>query len=144
MRLWSVHPKYLDTKGLVALWREALLAKHVLEGRTKGYTNHPQLNRFKRSENPLHCINGYLAVVHQEALNRQYQFDRQKINWGFLPVSLPVTKGQLQYESTHLLNKLKARDQVKYKILKQQLSLDLHPLFHLIEGDIEPWEIISP
>ena len=49
MRLWSVHPKYLDSKGLVALWREALLAKQVLEGGTKGYRNHPQLDRFKKS-----------------------------------------------------------------------------------------------
>lgn len=23
MRLWSSHPKYLDAKGIVALWREA-------------------------------------------------------------------------------------------------------------------------
>jgi len=37
MRLWTIHPKYLDAKGLVALWRETLLAKHVLEGKTPGY-----------------------------------------------------------------------------------------------------------
>jgi hypothetical protein len=30
MRIWSLHPKYLDSKGLVALWRESLLAKNVL------------------------------------------------------------------------------------------------------------------
>jgi len=46
MRIWSLHPKYLDTKGLVALWRDALLARHVLQGKTTGYKNHPQLNRF--------------------------------------------------------------------------------------------------
>ena len=40
MRIWSLHPKYLDAKGIVALWRETLLAKHVLEGKTKGYKNH--------------------------------------------------------------------------------------------------------
>ncbi|WP_368086417.1 pyrimidine dimer DNA glycosylase/endonuclease V [Nitrosomonas sp. Nm34] len=26
MRLWSIHPKYLDAKGLLALWREGLQA----------------------------------------------------------------------------------------------------------------------
>lgn len=37
MRLWTLHPKYLDPKGLVALWRETLLAQRVLAGRTRGY-----------------------------------------------------------------------------------------------------------
>jgi hypothetical protein len=113
MRLWSIHPKYMDAKGLVALWRETLLAKHVLEGKTKGYKNHPQLNRFKKSGKPLDSINGYLAVIHQEALGRQYNFNKQKVDWNFLPASLPVTKGQLQYESVHFLNKIKVRDPKK-------------------------------
>ena len=43
MRLWSIHPRYLDSMGLVALWREALLAQAVLRGETKGYKFHPQL-----------------------------------------------------------------------------------------------------
>jgi hypothetical protein len=144
MRLWSIHPKYLDTRGLVALWREALLAKHVLEGRTKGYTNHPQLNRFKKSHKPLDCINSYLAVVHQEALNRQYNFDKQKVDWSFLPSCLTVTKGQLHYESVHFLNKIKLRDPDKYEELRNLLCFDPHPLFNLIDGDTEPWEIITP
>lgn len=32
MRLWSLHPSYLDAVGLVALWREGLLARKVLQG----------------------------------------------------------------------------------------------------------------
>jgi hypothetical protein len=59
MRIWSIHPKYLDTKGIVALWREALLAKNVLEGKTKGYKNHPQLDRFKSASKPSDAINYY-------------------------------------------------------------------------------------
>ncbi|HKX52383.1 MAG TPA: pyrimidine dimer DNA glycosylase/endonuclease V [Nitrosospira sp.] len=39
MRLWTLHPRYLDTKGLVAAWREALLAQKVLSGLTSGYTS---------------------------------------------------------------------------------------------------------
>ena len=144
MRLWSIHPKYLDAKGLVALWREALLAKHVLEGKTKGYKNHPQLNRFKKSEKPLDSINGYLAVVHQEALSRNYEFDQQKVDWSFSPASLSVTKGQLEYEAVHFLSKIKTRDPGKYQKLRTLLSFDPHPLFNLIDGNIEDWEIISP
>jgi hypothetical protein len=143
MRLWSIHPKYLDAKGLVALWRETLLAKQVLEGKTKGYKNHPQLHRFQKSPKPLDSINSYLAVIHQEALSRQYKFDQQKVDWDFLPTSLPVTKGQLQYESLHLLNKIKGRDPKKYEELKTLLSFDPHPLFILIDGDTEDWEIMA-
>ena len=79
MRIWSLHPKYLDTKGLVALWRETLLAKHVLEGKTKGYKKHPQLNRFKCAAVPLDCINQYLSVVYEEALRRGFNFTKNKL-----------------------------------------------------------------
>ena len=143
MRIWSIHPKYLDTKGLVTLWREALLAKHVLEGKTRGYKSHPQLNRFKNCKKPIDTINNYLAIVHQEATSRQYNFDKQKINWNFTPICLSVTKGQIKFEVTHLLNKLKTRDPKKYKDLTQLRSFDPHPLFNLIDGDIEDWEIIA-
>jgi hypothetical protein len=143
MRLWSIHPKYLDGKGLVALWRETLLAKHVLQGKTKGYKNHPQLNRFKQSENPLDAINSYLAVIHEEAVNRDYNFDKQKIDWEFLPASIPVTKGQIEYESLHFLSKVKTRDPKKYQELKLIPAFDPHPLFSLVSGEIEDWEIIS-
>jgi len=143
MRLWSIHPKYLDSKGLVALWRESLFAKHVLEGKTKGYKNHPQLNRFKKSKKPLHAINNYLAVVYHEALSRQYNFDKQKLDWNFLPASLPVTKGQIQYESFHFLSKIKTRDPKRYKELKKLLFFDSHPLFNIVEGEREDWEIVT-
>jgi len=91
MRLWSFHPKYLDPIGLIALWREALLAKHVLEGKTKGYKNHPQLERFKVSDNPVNHIHLYLSEIHHEASVRGYAFDRNKINWNFYPSQLTVT-----------------------------------------------------
>ena len=142
MRIWSIHPKYLDAKGLVALWRETLLAKHVLEGKTTGYKNHPQLNRFKGCPRPVDAIHIYLATVYQEATNRKYNFDKQKVDWDTCSTTLSVTKGQLQYEVTHLLNKLKIRDPEKYLELKKQRSFDPHPLFNLVEGNIEDWEII--
>jgi hypothetical protein len=100
MRIWSIHPKYLDTKGLVALWREALLAKHVLEGKTKGYKNHPQLKRFNAANNPVNSINQYLGIVYGEALKRGFNFDRKKIKRNYDQVKLTVTKGQLKFEKT--------------------------------------------
>lgn len=144
MRIWSLHPKYLDTKGLVALWRETLLAKHVLQGKTKGYKNHPQLNRFKNSNNPVDCINNYLSIIHEEATSRQYSFDKSKVNWKFRKLHLTVTAGQLKYEALHLLNKLQLRDPGKYQELKKIGFFEPHPLFKVIDGDIEDWEIIDP
>jgi hypothetical protein len=141
MRIWSLHPKYLDAKGLVALWRETLLAKHVLEGKTKGYRNHPQLNRFRQAEKPLDSINQYLSVVYAEALQRGYHFNREKIYWEFEPSVMPVTTGQMQYETEHLLNKLKIRDKEKFAALYKQLRVAPHPLFRIVKGGVEQWEI---
>ena|SRR5687767_7603735 len=143
MRIWSLHPKHLDAKGLVALWRETLLAKHVLEGKTKGYKNHPQLDRFKQSPKPLDSINQYLIVVFNEATERGYAFDRKKINWKSKPSELTVTDGQVEYEVKHLQKKLKTRDAKKYKENKNLKKLNVHPMFKLIRGEIESWEVIT-
>ena len=143
MRIWSVHPKYLDAKGIVALWRETLLAKNVLEGNTKGYKNHPQLNRFKAEENPLEAINQYLAEVWNEATRRGYNFDRTKIDFDFQKIKIDVTLGQLQYEFNHLLKKLEQRDPERYKQFEKLKMVDCAEIFDVKEGEIEKWEIIS-
>ena len=144
MRIWSIHPKYLDAKGLVALWRETLLAKNVLYGLTKGYKNHPQLNRFKETNDPMGYINKYLISVYNEALSRRYKFDKSKIDWDCkLIKNLPVTIGQVNYEKEHLTKKLEIRDKIKYLELIEVSNLELHPLFKIIEGDVEKWEIIK-
>jgi len=141
MRIWSLHPKYLDVKGLVALWRETLLAKNVLLGNTVGYKNHPQLARFKSAVNPLDRINHYLAEVYDESQRRGYNFDKNKIDWHFSVSQIHVTKGQREYERNHLLKKLKIRDQEKYLNLMHEREIDVHPLFQVVEGEIEGWEI---
>lgn len=142
MRIWSLHPKYLDAKGLVALWRETLLAKHVLEGKTKGYKNHPQLDRFKEQNNSLDCINCYLSEVYKEATQRGYNFDKSKISWDFKPAKIPVTSGQVAYETKHLLNKLKTREPNRYKEVSSLSTFEPHPIFTIVEGDIETWEVV--
>ena len=141
MRIWSLHPQYLDAKGLVALWREALLAKKVLEGKTRGYKHHPQLDRFRQEQDPVGCVDQYLTTVYEQAVKRGYHFDRNKINYGFVPITMSVTRGQIKYETGHLLNKLKVRDKEKYSLLKANKDIQSHPLFRIVEGKIERWEI---
>ena len=143
MRIWSLHPKYLDAKGIVALWRETLLAKNVLEGKTRGYKNHPQLTRFKNSGLAIDGINQYLSVVYEESLKRGYHFNRSKINWNFKPIALTVTDKQLKYEMDHLLRKLKTRAPELFLNLSTETRIEPHPLFTIIKGEIESWEIVQ-
>ena len=141
MRVWSIHPKYLDSKGLVALWREGLLAQNVLLGKTKGYKNHPQLIRFKNTDSPQTAIATYLHFVVDEADKRGYKFDRNKIVEQGKCNSLPVNEGQIKYEFNHLLNKLKVRDLERYKELEMLQEIEVHPLFEKVEGEVEDWEV---
>ncbi|HEY4553931.1 MAG TPA: pyrimidine dimer DNA glycosylase/endonuclease V [Bacillaceae bacterium] len=143
MRLWSIHPKYLDTKGLVALWREALLAQKVLSGNTKGYKHHPQLFRFKLHDHPMSAIGFYLQEVYIEAVKRQYRFDREKILVCDECSQILVTEGQLKYEAEHLLNKLKLRDPDSYKRIAEIGDFEPHPLFSVCPGGVEDWEILT-
>ena len=143
MRLWSLHPRYLDAKGLVALWREALLAQKVLQGNTKGYRNHPQLIRFKQQQVPLTAIAGYLREVQREADRRGYHFDASKIAQHAHAKTIPVTEGQLAYEYVHLEAKLKLRDADACIRLQREKVLQTHPLFEQVKGGVEDWEIVS-
>jgi hypothetical protein len=143
MRIWTLHPKYLDVKGLIAVWRETLLAKHVLENKTKGYKSHPQLERFRKAKRPLDVINQYLSEIYKEATNRNYRFNGNKIDWNFIPDKITVTDGQLEYEVFHLLKKLKTRDSIKFKEVKNIKKHDTLDMFTVIGGGIEKWEIID-
>ena len=142
MRLWSLHPKYLDSKGLVALWREGLLAQKVLAGGTKGYKRHPQLERFKNAKCPLECLGAYLFYVVDEAERRGYRFDRTKILFPRTrkgPVIL-VTRGQIKFEAQHLLGKLEKRDPSRFRELVDQDVFRPHPIFRPVGGSVESWE----
>ena len=141
MRIWSIHPKYLDSSGLVACWRETLLAKNVLLGLTKGYKSHPQLLRFKNLESPIDYINNYLNELYIESKKRNYNFSFEKI--GVLKNNLkklPINSGQIFYEFEHLLNKLKIRDLKKYNEIKNIKNIDCNNIFKTIPGDVEFWE----
>ena len=141
MRLWSLHPKHLDARGLVALWREALLAQAVLARKTKGYTKHPQLERFRRQKAPLRAIGAYLSEVQAEAARRGYSFDRQKIMFPCARrARMTVTDGQLRHEWLHLRKKLFARDRKKHAENARVKRASAHPVFRIRKGKIESWE----
>ncbi len=144
MRLWSIHPKYLDSKGLVALWREGLLALAVLQGKTKGYTHHAQLIRFRETDRPIDTMTVFLRYVFDESVKRGYHFDPKKIQHAKAAMSLNVTTGQLLYELEHLRKKLKSRNLFGYKQLRNVVVPDAHPLFSEVPGDIEEWERQKP
>lgn len=143
MRLWSLHPRYLDARGLVALWREALLAQRVLAGGTKGYRSHPQLARFRRERDPLAAIASYLKPVHEEAARRGYRFDATKIAALLQADKLNVTDGQLRYELELLKSKLQIRDIEAYRAIEGIVEPEPHPMFRVVPGQIEPWEVVS-
>ena len=140
MRLWTIHPQYLDPQGLVALWREALLARAVLRGQTRGYRHHPQLDRFRAHALPRSAISAYLEVVHSEATARGYAFDKHKIGRLCSVRSISTTTEQILYEWQHLLAKLSVRNRALHRRWRAVRVPQCHPLFTPVPGLIEPWE----
>lgn len=131
---------YLDARGLVALWREGLLAQAVLAGKTKGYTHHPQLLRFREQPFPAAWIAEYLRFVHAEASNRGYRFAAEKIGRFQAPGRLTVARGQLEFEKHHLMTKLLVRDPQRGDRLAEVQVLQPHPLFRVVRGGVARWE----
>ena len=140
MRLWTLHPRHLDPVGLVALWREALLAQAVLHGKTRGYRHHPQLERFRAAPDPVSAICAYLRAVQEEAAGRGYNFNPSLVLGSPCEVPLPETLGQLEYEWQHLGAKLQARNPAWRTAHFEGRDPSPHPLFTLIEGPVQPWE----
>jgi hypothetical protein len=140
MRIWTVHPKYLDPQGLVALWREALLARAVLRGETAGYRHHPQLVRFMAQAAPRSAINVYLAALLDESRARGYHFDASKAGRVRTKARIETSAGQLQYEWRHLLAKLKLRSPALFRRWRGVLVPQAHPLFRIVPGPVESWE----
>ncbi|MGQ9787888.1 MAG: pyrimidine dimer DNA glycosylase/endonuclease V [Candidatus Hadarchaeaceae archaeon] len=141
MRLWTVGPEYLDTKGLLALWREALLAQEVLRGRTKGWKTHPQLERFKAHPDPVSAIGFYLYFVYLEGKNRGYRFNKEKIYRRPKKVpAITVSKEWLDEELKQLKKKLRRRNRSKYRALLMAKGVRLHPLFRIDQRRGKPQE----
>ena len=145
MRLWSLHPQYLDQKGLVALWREALLAQAVLRRiakgeRNVGYANHPQLSRFLAQRVPMASLARYMRAVHEESLKRGYRFQASRIEGAGDCRRIEVTAGQLRFERRHLLAKLERRDPDRCVPLVADPLPAPNPLFETVPGEVAEWE----
>ena len=140
MRLWTIHPQHLDAKGLVALWREALLAQKVLQGLTRGYRHHPQLHRFRVTPQPAAAVASYLVAIHREAQRRGYHFDASKIGVKRWRGRIVETRGQLRYEWVHLRRKLRARAPAQWQQSRAVTQPKPHPLFRIVPGRVRVWE----
>jgi len=141
MRLWSLHPRYLDRAGIVAIWREALLAQQVLAGRTRGYRNHPQLERFRTHPRPAAAIGSYLTAIADEAQRRGYRFDRDNVEVEATNIpAIEVADGQLLFERSHLAAKLARRAPAALEQLEQSALLQPHPCFRVVPGPVANWE----
>ncbi|QIK84231.1 pyrimidine dimer DNA glycosylase/endonuclease V [Sanguibacter sp. HDW7] len=156
MRIWSLDPRVLDRVGLVACWRETLLAQAVLAGRTRGYTQHPQLERFREAPDPLAAVGAYLTGLADEADARGYRFDRARIDrpgptgagtsgagtsGGDTDRPVPrltVTTGQLALERAHLAAKLALR--APDDLARLGAHARAHPLFDVVDGPVASWE----
>ena len=140
MRIWTVHPKYLDPQGLVALWREALLARAVLRNETTGYRHHPQLLRFRLQSAPLSAINSYLGAVLEESRSRGYSFNAKKVGPVRSRVVIETSAGQLAHEWRHLLAKLELRTPALFRQWQGLVSPEAHPSFSIVPGPVAAWE----
>lgn len=140
MRLWTIHPRYLDAKGLVAAWREGLLAQKVLAGGTRGYARHPQLARFRAQTRPIQAIAAFLNGLAEEARRRGYRFDATKISRRKSSGRIKETRGQLLYEWKHLRAKLGKRAPALYREFKSLSCPKPHPLFRIVPGGVRDWE----
>jgi hypothetical protein len=140
VRLWTVHPQYLDAKGLTAAWREALLAQKVLSGATAGYRFHPQLIRFRSHPQPLQAVGAFLASLADEAKHRDYRFDKTKILYPSIAEEIEETEEQLIFEWAHLLQKLQKRAPILHRRHYEIIKPESHPLFRIVPGEIRKWE----
>jgi hypothetical protein len=140
MRLWTIHPRYLDVKGLVAAWREGLLAQKVLAGGTRGYRRHPQLIRFRVHRNPTAAIATFLGGIADEAKRRGYEFNVRKISHRRARGQIPETRGQLLYEWKHLRAKLRKRAPLVAREFSSVKMPEPHPLFRIVQGEVRDWE----
>lgn len=144
VRIWSLHPGQLDRQGLIACWRETLLAQAVLLGRTRGYTRHPQLERFRVLPDPAAAVGRYLTFLADDADRRGYRFDRTRIERSDDGASLEVSTGQLGFEWAHLLAKLEQRSpdvvvEMSRRALVGEAPLP-HPMMTVVPGRVADWE----
>ena len=146
MRIWSLHPQYLDQKGLGGQWEEGIIAQNTLFFQEGKYLNYPVLHRVKAHQEPVAWIGMYLNEILKEAnVNRGYNYNDQLIKQLKPTLPMPVTRGQLYYEWTLLQGRLQKRDPVKMSLNDgvDINNIKANPMFYVIDGDIEDWERVK-
>ena len=150
MRIWTLHPRFLDRQGLLGQWREALQAKNALldPHHSSNVCHERQLRRFKAAKiQALSCMGVYLHAVADEMILRGYKPNVSLIPYYVgTPSLIPVTQGQVNFEIAHLMAKLTERDPSRLLPLSKirvLMSNQLNPIFKEVGGDIESWEKIS-
>jgi len=146
MRLWTLHPRYLDSRGLVSLWREALLAQAALAGKAGSFGSHPQLARFRQARSAKDAIRSYLLAIHAESLRRGFRFTLERIDGSGEQGArdagvLVVTRGQLDYEWEQLRDRLRKRSPAALLKTSEPFCPDPHPLFQVVRGPVAAWEV---
>jgi hypothetical protein len=139
MRIWTVHPRYLDVKGFVALWRETLLGMETLKKHVKcqhyiPWYKHPQLAPFKAQSDPILYISNYLYLVLEESRRRNYNFDGSKLDAIPYCENLPLIKASrevLVHEWLVCLGRYRVRSPKWFEEVKDisPLEVDPHPLY---------------
>jgi len=76
MKIYLMHPSYLDSKRLVETWRSSVLIKNVLIGKGgKNLFYNKYVCLFSRSHYPINFIIRYMIDVKAEADKRDFKFD---------------------------------------------------------------------
>ncbi len=136
-----MHPQYFDRQALTAGWREALLAQAVIATPGRGYSRHPQLERFRADPAPLVVVGAFLTGIADEADARGYRFDRSRILVpGSVVARIALPQGQLDYEWSHLLGKLTTRSPLVAERWAAVTAPEAHPIFQVVDGGIADWE----
>lgn len=143
MRIWSLHPKYLDKKELIDSWNDGLRTIGILTRNHQGSIFRPELSRFRSQSEPIIAVEKYLLSIANEAKRRGYMVDIRKLPSIPVVVShkIPVSSGQIEYEWRQLMHVLAGRSPGFLRRIEYSPSHDINPIFYKRPGhDIETWE----
>lgn len=153
MRLWTIHPKYLDGKRLTSQWKEGIQMMHIWKeigenpepAKRLGYVSHPQVRRLSNllvADSGLISLllHQHLTAVHEESVQRSYSFNKKLID-DLAPdcknaPKVYVTMGQVAYEFALMATK---NNEWSQKVAIDPYML-CNPIFQVVSGSIESWE----
>ena len=134
MNLWSFHPKYLDEKGLRAVWQDALFAQNVLSGRIKDHRKYyPQLMKFNNYFEPLAAIGAYLGFIYDDGVERGIIFQEHKIMHRSKRENIfQVDRERLEDEFEQYKRKMQTVSMLQTAKLRQVSKVEPHPIFEVV------------